>query len=123
MARTNAMFWQQCREAQVKVYYNSQNAWCITNKSIEKSVPLRFLPFIKEYNSCPQIMSIEYDFVNGCNIGYKFYLTFFSYMRLSSLGMVSPTQETGIHGHKKIHIRWNGVDSNTHFQMPCDAEC
>jgi hypothetical protein len=46
----------------------------------------------KEYNtSYWEVMPTMYDFVNGCNHGYKFCLTFCSRMRLNLPGTVLPT--------------------------------
>jgi hypothetical protein len=59
----------------------------------------------KEYNTFYQITPYIYDFVNGCNHGYKAFMTFRSGMRLYFTRMV--LQPQGIHnfGHMKIHMR------------------
>jgi hypothetical protein len=44
-----------------------------------------------------------YDFVNGCNHGYKFCVIFCSRMRLNLSGMVLPTQGICTLGYTKIH--------------------
>jgi hypothetical protein len=101
------MVWQQCSEAQVQVFTEFP-AWLLYHRhrygdffTMMVSIHINS----KEYNISYQIMSTIYDFVNGCNRGYGFHLTFCSQMRPSLPGLVLPTQ--GIHtlGHRKIHTR------------------
>jgi len=49
-------------------------------------------------------MPAMYGFVEGCNHGYKFCLTFHSQVGLSLPGMVLPTQRISTLGYRKVHM-------------------